>query len=351
MPSGLFKTRYIDDMALLETTWKKLWLVVFFVFLAVLPLVAGYYIISLINLTLITIIAALGLNLLIGNTGQISLGNAAFLAIGSYTAGSFAVLLNVPFWLAVPLGGFAAMIVGLVVGIPALRIKGFYLLLATFALHFITESTALFYQVKIFGPAGLRFPVPEIGPLMLDTPEKFYCMLVVVCSAAVLFLVNIMRTQEGRTFMAVRDHDIAAMIIGVNVTRTKLAAFALSSFYVGIAGALYGYYLGNISAEIFHLMLAVDHLAMIIIGGMGSIFGSIAGTIFVVLFPHVIPEFINLVMSFSSTLGSVIKPHEQEIRTAMMGVIILVVLIFKPEGLNGLYRDIKIYFRNWPYKY
>ncbi len=351
MPAGCYKTRYIEDMALLGTTWKKCWLVVLALLALVVPLLASNYLLSLLNLSLIYIIAVLGLNLLTGNAGQISLGNAAFLAIGAFTAGSLASMLKFPFWLTVPSGGVAAMLVGIVVGIPALRIKGFYLLLATFALHFITESLSLSYQIRFFGPVGIRFPAPALGPLVFDSPQKYYYLLLVICAVAVLFMANVIRTQEGRAFMAVRDRDIAAMLIGVDVARTKIVAFALSSFYVGVAGALLGYYFGNVSAENFPLMLAVDHLAMIIIGGMGSIFGSISGTIFVVLFPHIIPEFIALVMSFSSALGAVMKPHEFEIRTILMGLLILFVLIYKPEGLHGAYEDLKHYFKNWPFRY
>jgi len=351
VPSGYYKTRYIQDLSLVETVWAKIWLAILILTLLVLPHITGRYFIYLFNLVVLNAIAALGLNLLIGYTGQVSLANAAFLAIGAFVAGVTSVQLGWPFPLPVIAAGLVAFLVGILVGIPALRIKGLYLIMATMALHYITVYAFLRYQLTYFGYQGILFSRPTLGPLTLDTDREFYYVLVLVAFALVVFTINVLRTPVGRSFVAVRDNDIAASTVGVNVAMTKILAFGLSSLYVGVAGGLYGYYLGVATAENFTLHLAIDHVAMIIIGGMGSILGSILGAVFVTMLPHGIAIAGTALSELIPAAGAAMQNHIFEIRLGVFGIIIILVLLFKPEGLNGIWNDIRLYFRNWPYSY
>jgi branched-chain amino acid transport system permease protein len=349
---GVLKTTYEADMALYPLPVAR-WAVAAIAVLAfvVLPLTVHEYYLSIANLISIATVGAVGLNILVGYTGQISLGHGAFMSVGAYTAANFAVKLGFPFWLSLPLGGLMAALVGVVVGIPSLRIKGLYLAVATLAGQLIIEWT-INHATWISGgmQSSIEVPRPELFGTRIATQREMYFFLLVFVVLAVGGALNLMRSRIGRAFVAVRDHDIAAELIGIDIFRYKLLAFAISSFYAGVAGVLYTYYLGVANYEQFQITTSIDYLAMIIIGGLGSVLGSIFGAIFVTLLPilirYVMEAFGGLIFSAADVRN--IIPN---LRLIMFGVLIIFFLVVEPEGLSRLWRNIRNYFRVWPFAY
>src|ERR1700746_4122931 len=277
--SGVFKTSYAADMALYPLPIAK-WAVAAFagLFIVILPLALDEYYVSILDLILIAVVGALGLNILVGYTGQISIGHGAFMSVGAYTAANLIVRLGAPFWIAVPAGGLMAALIGGIVGIPSLRIKGLYLAIATLAAQLIIEWI-INQKPCISGgvQASIEVPRPSVFGIVLKSQTQLYFFLMFFLVLAIVAMQNIVRGRIGRAFVAVRDHDTAAEIIGINIFRYKLLAFAISSFYAGVTGVLYSYYLGIANYEQFQINVSIDYLAMIIIGGLGSGLGSVPG--------------------------------------------------------------------------
>jgi branched-chain amino acid transport system permease protein len=349
---GVFKTTYEADMALYPLPIAR-WTVAAIVVLMflVVPLTLHEYYLSLVNLISIAVVGALGLNLLVGYTGQISVGHGAFMSVGAYTAANLVTRLEVPFWVALPLGGLMAAVVGAVVGIPSLRIKGLYLAIATLAGQLIIEWT-INHVTWISGgvQASIAVPRPRLLGLEIASQREMYYFLLFFVVLALVAALNLVRSRIGRAFIAIRDHDVAAEIIGIDIFRYKLLAFAISSFYAGVTGVLYTYYLGVANYEQFQIGTSIDYLAMIIIGGLGSVLGSIFGAVFITLLPIVIryamEAFGGLVFSPAAILN--IIPN---LRLILFGALILFFLVVEPEGLNRLWRNIRNYFRVWPFAY
>ncbi len=349
--SGILKTTYEADMALYPlpvARWTVAVIAVFF--FVVLPLSVHEYYLSIVNLVSIAIIGALGLNILVGYTGQISIGHAAFMSVGAYTAANFAVRLGWPWPVNLLLGGLMAALVGAIVGIPSLRIKGLYLAIATLAGQLIIEWT-INHVTWISGgvQATIEVPRPRVGPWIIDSQREMYYLLLVFVVLAIVGTLNLMRSRIGRAFIAIRDHDIAAEIIGINIFRYKLLAFAISSFYAGATGVLYTYYLGIANYEQFQITVSIDYLAMIIIGGLGSVLGSIFGAVFVTLLPIAIRYAME---AFGAQLfGAAVHNVIPALRLILFGALIIFFLVVEPEGLNRLWRNIRTYFRVWPFAY
>src|SRR5215470_10419207 len=350
--SGVFKTTYATDMALYPlpiTKWAVAAVAVLFVVIA--PLTLGEYLISILNLILIAGVGALGLNILVGYTGQVSIGHAAFMSVGAYTAANLIVRLGAPFWIAVPAGGLMAALIGAIVGIPSLRIKGLYLAIATLAAQLIIEWTINHVSWISGGvQASIEVPRPSMFGVALKTQTQLYFFLMFFFVLAIVATQNIVRGRIGRAFVAVRDHDTAAEIIGINIFRYKLLAFAISSFYAGVTGVLYTYYLGIANYEQFQINVSIDYLAMIIIGGLGSVLGSIFGAIFVTMLP------IATRWTLESLGGLIFAPSElaniiPNLRLVIFGALIIIFLALEPEGLNRLWRNVLGYFRVWPFSY
>jgi branched-chain amino acid transport system permease protein len=320
-------------------------------FVAVVPLVLHEYYLSIFNLIFIAIVGALGLNILVGYTGQISLGHGAFMSVGAYTAANLAVKLGLPFWLTLPAGGLMAAFIGVLVGIPSLRIKGLYLAIATLAGQLIIEWTINHVPAISGGTqASIDVPRPSLFGVSFNTQTHLYFFMLFFAVLAIVATLNIVRSRLGRAFVAVRDQDIAAEIIGIDIFRYKLLAFAISSFYAGVCGVLYTYYLGIANYEQFQLGVSVDFLAMIIIGGLGSVLGSILGAMFVTLLPIILRlllENVGALFFSTSELANIISGT----RLTVFGVLIIFFLIVEPEGLNRLWRNIRSYFRVWPFSY
>src|SRR5471030_1775800 len=282
--SGYYKTSYAADMALYPLPVARWTVAAIALAMCIVPFMLHEYYVSILNLILVATIGALGLNILVGYTGQISIGHAAFMSVGAYTAANLAVRLDLPFWVTLPAGGLVAAFIGVLVGIPSLRIKGLYLAIATLAGQLIIEWT-INHVPAISGGAQASIQVerPRLFGHSLTTQRELYFFLLFFAVLAIVATLNLMRSRIGRAFVAVRDQDIAAEIIGIDIFRYKLMAFAISSFYAGVCGVLYTYYFGIANYEQFQLVISIDYLAMIIIGGLGSVLGSIFGAIFVTL--------------------------------------------------------------------
>jgi branched-chain amino acid transport system permease protein len=350
--AGVFKTSYAADMALYPLPIAK-WAVAAFagLFIVIAPLALGDYYLSILNLILVAIVGALGLNILVGYTGQISIGHGAFMSVGAYTAANLIVRLHMPFWLTIPAGGLMAALVGMVVGIPSLRIKGIYLAIATLAAQLIIEWTINHVEWISGGvQSSIEIPRPFFLGTQLRSEWQIYLFLMFFVVVAMVATLNLVRSRIGRAFIAIRDQDIAAEIIGINIFRYKLYAFGISSFYAGVAGVLESYYLGLANYEQFQIDVSIDYLAMVIIGGLGSVLGSVYGAIFVTLLPiatrWALQSFGGYFFSDADLLN--IIPN---LRLVMFGALIILFLIAEPEGLNRLWRNIRNYFRAWPFSY
>jgi branched-chain amino acid transport system permease protein len=357
--SGYFKTTYAADGGLYPlpiAKWTVGVLLVGFILLptistAVSGAVSAEYYVSVVNLILIAVVGALGLNILVGYTGQISIGHAAFMSVGAYTAANLAVKLGLPFWVTLPAGGLMAAFIGAIVGIPSLRIKGLYLAIATLAAQLIIEWV-INHTPAISGgsQASIEVPRPTVLGYPLKTQRELYYFLLFFAVLAIVGTLNLVRSRIGRAFVAIRDQDIAAEIIGIDIFRYKLTAFAISSFYAGVTGVLYTYYLGIANYENFLITTSIDYLAMIIIGGLGSVLGSILGAIFVTLLPILIRVFMEsfgTLLFSASDLNNIIPAT----RLGLFGLLIIVFLVVEPEGLNRLWRNVRNYFRVWPFSY
>jgi branched-chain amino acid transport system permease protein len=261
------------------------------------------------------------------------------------------VHLQLPFWVTLPAGGLMAALIGAVVGIPSLRIKGLYLAIATLASQLIIEWI-INHTPAISGgaQASIEVPRPVFMGREIKTQGQLYYFLLFFAVFATLAALNLVRSRIGRAFVAIRDQDIAAEIIGINIFRYKLLSFAISSFYAGVCGVLYTYYFGIANYEAFQIGVSIDYLAMIIIGGLGSILGSIFGAIFVTMLPIVLRlamEPLGGLFFDAGELSSLIAST----RLILFGCLIIVFLVVEPEGLNRLWRNIRNYFRVWPFSY
>jgi branched-chain amino acid transport system permease protein len=347
MRCGDFRETYAEDMAIFETSFARNALLLFLAVLLVLPSFASGYWLDVLNRILIAVVAATGLNILTGFTGQISLGNAAFLAVGGYTTAFLAGRWNLPFPVVIPLAGLVTALVGMVFGVPSLRLKGLYLAVATLAAHFVIEFVVTHWESMTGGVNGISVPAAKLGPLVLDSDRRLYFLVLPLAAGMLLFAKNLFRTKVGKAFVAIRDQDISAEVMGVNVFRYKLLSFGVSSFYVGVAGALLAYQARIISPENFPITLAIDYLGMIIIGGMGSILGSIFGAIFITL----LPELLRLATGPLSSTFPQLTTLFASLKMGVFGLAIVLFLVFEPDGMAARWHTIKNYWKLYPFSY
>lgn len=349
-PCGIYDETYAKDMAIIRTSQQWWLLIIFLIFLFTLPLYANGRFITLLNLIGISVVSVYGLNILTGYTGQISLGHASFMAVGAYTTGILAVHLHCPFWIALPCSALTSGIAGIIFGLPSLRIKGFYLAMATLAAQFIIPWLIINISPDITGGTDtMVVPAPMIGDFRFYNPQRIFYIIMIV-TAIVTFLVrSLVRTRVGRAFTAIRDNDLAAEAMGINLFRYKLLAFFICSFYAGIAGSLWAYWMRAINVDHFTMGESIWYLGMVIIGGMGSIPGSVFGVCFIrildiivkILGPmigQVVPA--ALATSASAALGPFI-----------FGLVMLLLLIFEPRGLAHRWELFKSSYRLWPFSY
>jgi branched-chain amino acid transport system permease protein len=318
----------------------------------VVPLLASPYLFSAILIPfLILSLAALGLNILTGYAGQLSLGSAAFMAVGAFASYNFMLRVpGIPLLVAFAGGGVTAAAVGIVFGLPSLRIRGFYLAVATLAAQFFI----LWALTKIgwftnYNPSGVitAQPMVILGRTFDTPPEKYLLILTIVCVMA-LAAKNMARSNIGRQWMAIRDMDVAAEVIGIRPMRAKLLAFAVSSFYCGVAGALFAYaYLGTVEPEAYNLDLSFRILFMIIIGGVGTVLGAFLGSAFIV----VLPIALNMLVTFlDASLGlGVASSSASNVELMVFGGLIIFFLIVEPHGLARIWQITKEKLRLWPF--
>lgn len=349
-PSGIFNTSYEKDSAIVRTKLQWVILISFLLFLFIYPFFVGAYLLSLVISLAIIVIVVLGQNLITGYCGQLSLGQAAFMAVGAYVA---VILMNntgMSFWLALPLAGIGSAIMGVLFGLPAVRVKGFYLVMSTIAAHFIVIwlITEKHLSKLTGGVDGLLIPQPRIGGFVFNSDFRVYYLVIICTVLLAIFSRNLARTKIVRAFIAIRDNDKAAEAMGINLFRYKLLAFALSAFYAGIAGGLWAAFISRIHPEQFTLIDAIWYLGMLIVGGMGSTLGAVMGSVFLKLLreavtssaPAVAKALPGMVGAVPATMGLVV-----------FGLVIMLFLLFEPRGLAHRWQTFKSYYRLWPFSY
>ncbi len=345
MRTGVFHENFGSEERLWNSATARVWMVVFIVVLFTMPLWGSDYVLAIACIMGIHLVATLGLNLTTGNAGLISLSHAAFLGVGCY-ATSWLARHGVPFFFALPVAGLLAALLGVVVGLPSLRVKGLYLAIATLAAHFILTFIFREWDSVTGGVPGTTIARAKLfGFELIGDRHNFYiifiCALVLGIAAR-----NLARTHIGRAFVAVRDRDISAEILGVHLLRTKLTAFAIGAFYAGVAGGLLGYFYGSITPEYFTLTLAVFYLAAIIVGGLGTVLGSILGAVFMAFVPEVLRLVAQASAQWFPGVAALLLPMGQ----VVFGLLIITFLILEPHGLAAIWARVRRYFHIWPFR-
>ena len=347
MNSGIFHSTYKADMGLRHTHLEKARWVIFGIFMLAFPFIANRYYLTLANQIGIATIGAIGLNILVGYTGQISLGQGGFMAVGAYTAAILTINMGMPWWASTIIACLFTALVGALFGIPSLRLKGLYLAIATLASQEIILWVVTHWDAVTGGVDALVVPAPMLFGINMSSDFNFYWLVWALAGITALLTANLFRTHFGRAFIAIRDQDIAAEVMGINLFKYKLLAFAVSSFFVGMAGALTAHYRSIVTWERFTIDVSVLYLAMIIIGGLGSIRGSFYGATFMTLLPAILSN-VGRALKSSFPVVESILPFIQQ---AAFGLVIILFLVFEPEGLNKMWKNIKDYFRLWPFSY
>lgn len=347
--AGVHAETYQQDQAVIMTKTQWCWFIGFMILLFTLPLFGGGRIVGIMNIMGITLIAVVGLQINAGFAGQINLGQSAFMGVGAYTAGALTYHFDLPIWFTIPAAGVGAAFFGSVFGLAAVRIKGFYLALTTIAAQYIFYFAMLRLPFAWFGQSeGLRLKPVKLFGFEFDTDLKMYYLIFIICTIMIYGAYGIMRSRTGRALVAVRDNDNAAEIIGINVFYYKSLSFFIGAFYAGVAGALWGYYVRYIQADQFTLWLSVWYLGMLIVGGMGSIFGAIIGTVTIRLLQELVtflgPMAANI--SFLADTGGAIVFAGMNM---LLGGVIILFIIFEPRGLAHRWNIIKESYRIWPF--
>jgi branched-chain amino acid transport system permease protein len=345
LPCGTFSENYAEDMAILRTKAHWVLLFAFLIFLFTCPLFFSDRMLTILTIIGITIISVLGLSILTGYCGQISLGHAGFMAVGAYTSGVLCAKLGWSFWAALPCAALAAGLVGLVFGLPSLKIKGFYLVMATIAAQFIIVWVIIQLRSITGGADGLAVPRPAIGNFVFRSKSSYFYLVMIIACLATFLALNIIRTRAGRAFVAVRDNDVAAEVMGINLWTYKLMAFFIGCVYAGVAGSLLVHYVAFATLDQFPFMNSVWYLGMLIVGGMGSITGAIFGAVSL--------KFLDeLVIIAGPILSAVVAAQAAaSLSLIMRGLVIIIFLIFEPRGLVHRWEMIKTYFRLWPFSH
>ncbi|NJM34207.1 MAG: branched-chain amino acid ABC transporter permease [Rhodomicrobium sp.] len=351
IPAGEFKTGYAADTTIFPTVNSRNAAILGVLVLCCAPLVFDRYILSLLIQIGFLSIAALGLNILVGFTGQISIGHAAFFGFGAFSSAFVSNNYGVPVFFAIPIAGLMTTAVGLLFGLPAARLKGLYLAIATLAAQYILQD--FFARADWFsgGVAGTVAAPFSILGFNFDTDFTYFYVVLAYLIVCLILATNLMRSRYGRALIAVRDHYLSAEMMGINLTKYRTLSFGVSSFFAGIGGALYGHYLQFVSVEGFTILFSIQFLGMIIIGGLGSIMGTLMGTAFMVVLPEAM-EWIT-----SSLSGTVIdralglKNNLSYLREMAIGGVIILFLIFEPDGLAHRWKQIKAYWKLYPFSH
>jgi len=348
LPSGVFQESYGQDMAIFRTKAHWVLLLAFLVLLFAMPLYSSDRILTILTIMGITIISVLGLNILTGYCGQISIGHAGFMAAGAYVSAILTAKLGWSFWAALPCAGLGAGLVGIIFGLPSLKIKGFYLIMATVAAQFIIIWVILQFQNITGGADGLSVPRPEIGGLVLKSKASYFYLVMIITCIAVYLAKNIVRTRAGRAFVAIRDNDLAAEVMGVNLWTYKLTAFFIGCVFAGVSGALLVHYYAYASTDHFPFMNSVWYLGMLIVGGMGSMTGVIFGVVSLKLLDEAVTVFGPMLAAIFPAIAA---QAAASLGLILRGLVIILFLIFEPRGLVHRWELVKSYYRRWPFSY
>jgi len=358
MPTKPLSVTYADDLRLLSSRWRQVGVALLVLFVLLYPLRASSLWLNLGVEVLVFIVGAVGLMILTGFTGQISLGHAAFIGIGGYTAAILGASYGVPFWAIIPIAGVLSAAVGLAVGPFALRLRGLYLAIVTLGLVFLVAHVLRSFPELTGGLSGISVPMlwwfdgPAVATAdleILGTPlsasiQRFYLFLLLAV-ASVLFATNLRRSHTGRAMAAVRDRDVAAAVMGVDVRRTKYVAFGLSSFLGGVAGAMFGWEAQFLTIDAtVNLLISIEFIAMIVIGGIGTVVGAVLGAVAFSVLGQLADVFLGelpLLAELSST----------QRRGSLQAILVAGFLITEPLGLYGIWLRIKFYFMAWPFRY
>ena len=344
--SGYFRTGYGGEIALLDTRTQKAGLAAFALVLLALPFYDAPFLLDLVNQVLLAVVGAVALMLLTGFAGQVSLGHAGLLAAGAFTTGVLFKEVGAPFWVTLPASALTGAALGVVFGLPSLRLRGLYLAVSTLALHFIVIYAGNEYETRRGFSTGVVIDPPRIGEWVLTDARAWYFVLLGFAAASVLFALNLLRANTGRAWRAIHGREAVAEALGINVPAYKVLAFVISSTLTSIAGCLFAYYRGFVSAEAFSLFLTIQYVAMVIIGGLGSVLGAVLGAVFVTLFPYLIEWLINVLPTPASWANQVFA-----VNYAAFGLVMILFLVFEPQGLVGIWRRIQNYFLLWPFKH
>ncbi len=336
----IFKTQYNQDITLAKYGGHVFWYSLLVLFLMAAPWVVAEYWLAQLTFVLIYAVVGLGLMLLAGFTGLFSMGHAAFLGVGAYTE---AVMVNagVPFPLALVCAGLFSAIAGVIVGLPALRVKGIYLGMATLSFGFIVEEGIARWEHMTGGNAGLSVNPPAMLGWTLDSTEEFYFLCLVVAVGATLTILNLLRSSTGRAFVAIRDSEISAQSMGIHLARYKTLSFALSAALAGIGGALYAHKIQFLSPDQFNIIQSIDLLLMVVIGGLGSVHGAFLGAIFLIVMPQLIAvgkDFLPSAIAGATGLQGTVY-----------GMVLIAFVLFEPMGLYGRWLKVRTWFQLFPF--
>lgn len=343
--SGYFRVSYNDDIALLDTRTQKYCFAVFCALLLILPFVAKPVIIDLGSQVFLAAIGAVALMLLTGFAGQISLGHAGLLAAGAFTTGILFKEFAAPFWITLPAAACTGAVFGLVFGLPSLRLRGLYLAVSTLGLHFIVLYVGGEYETRRGLSSGILLDPPSLLGWSLTGGLAWYFVLLAFAAGAVIIAINLLRSKTGRAWRALRTNETVAEVMGINVAGHKLLAFVVSSTMTAVAGCLFAYYRSFVSIEAFSLFLSIQYIAMVIIGGMGSILGALLGALLVVLLPYIV-EWATAASPWAQDASGRVFA----VNYAVFGMVMVLFLLFEPQGLVGIWRRIQNYFLLWPFR-
>lgn len=349
LPCGTRSYSYSEDMATIRTKTQWAFLIVFLVLLFALPLyLQSSYWLSVINQIGITLIAVTGLNLLMGYCGQLSIGHAGFVAVGAYTSAVLTNRFGVPFPLAFISAGILTGAIGLCFGMPSVRVKGFYLAITTIAAQFIIIWVINHWGLT-GGFVGLSVPKASIFGYQFRSESSFFYLIMVIVVLCTFVAHNIAKTRLGRAFVAVRDNDLAAEVMGINLFRYKMLAFFIGCFMAGIAGSLLAHWVGFLTAEQFSLSESVLYIAILIIGGLGTTIGPIFGVIFIRLLQQVLT--VEVGPFLETHFASLPSGFATGLTPMMFGAVIILFLILEPRGLAHRWNLFKASYRLWPFSY
>ena len=344
--SGYFRTDYSQDLALQQTRTERICAVLFLLALAAFPFAASPFLLDLACQVFLAAIGALALMLLTGYAGQISLGHAGLLAAGAFTTGILTREVNAPFWITLPASALTGMLLGFIFGLPSLRLRGLYLAVSTLALHFIVIYLGGEYETKRGFSTGILIDPPSLAGVQLTDGRAWYFVLLAAAGLSLLICINLLRSRTGRAWRALHARETVAEALGISIAGYKLLAFVISSSMTAVAGCLFAYYRGFVSIEAFDLFLTIQYVAMIIIGGMGSLLGALLGAFFVTIFPYVIEALLDLLPNVQKLAGDVFA-----VNYASFGVVMILFLVLEPLGLVGIWHRVQNWFLLWPFRY